>query len=184
MSASSAQDAHTAILNVASLLQNPLASGGEVEGSGSFTPRLEWHSDELSFDEPLRYTVSARSAGGEDFVLSGRVSGNVIMPCRRCLTGTEVPASSDFVFELKHRPGVTQLEILYDGDEGEDEVLVFGKPEVDLAQMMTEILAADLPLTVECHAGTECVPLTDQYVQRNDTRTSPFSSLEDLDVES
>ena len=185
MSTRSPQGDHTATLNLANLLQDPLASGGEVEASGSFMPDPAWHSDEVRFAEPLGYTVTARGVDGEDFVLSGRVSGVAIMPCRRCLNDVEVPGTSDFVFELVHRPGLTELEMLYgDEDSDEDEVLAFGRPEVDLAQFMTEIFAADLPVAVECPPGAGCVPLSEEHEQHAEAPKSPFSSLEDLDVES
>ena len=156
---------------------------GEVEASGSFVPISDWHSDEVSFKALLEYELTVRNAGGDDdFILTGQVSGTAIMPCRRCLEPVEVPSTSDFVFPLEYRPGVEGLEIT--PVEEDEELLVFGHPEVDFAQMMTEIFGADLPLTVACADETKCVPLAERYAEREKARTSPFSQLENFDVNS
>ena len=174
---------NTAILNLSSLLRHDQVTDGEVEASGSFVPISDWHSDEVSFKVPLEHELTVRNAGGDDdFILTGQVSGTAIMPCRRCLEPVEVPSTSDFVFPLEYRPGVEGLEIT--PVEEDEELLVFGHPEVDFAQMMTEIFDADLPLTVACADETKCVPLAERYAERETARTSPFSLLENFDVNS
>lgn len=172
-----------ATLNLASLLRHDLNTGGEVEGKGEFMPDPSWHSDEVRYEEPLGYELSVRSAGGEDYLVTGSATGKAIMPCRHCLEGVEVPSRSDFVYPMKYRPGRTGLEMVFDDEE--DELLVFGRPEVDFAEMITEIFSVDLPLAVECPEGVSCERLSERYAQRAATAPeSPFASLEDFDVES
>jgi uncharacterized protein len=173
----------SAVLNLASLLRHDLTTGGEVEGQGEFMPDPAWHSDEVRFERPLGYDLSVRSAGGDDFIVTGKVSGEAIMPCRHCLEGVKVPSRSDFLYPMKYRPGVKALEMVFDDEE--DEVLVFGRPEVDFAEMITEIFTVDLPLAVECPPGVSCERLSERYAERAATNQgSPFASLEDFDVDS
>ncbi|MEX2541735.1 MAG: YceD family protein [Trueperaceae bacterium] len=172
-----------ATLNLASLLRQDLSTGGEVEATGEFMPDPAWHSDEVGYKQPLRYDLSVRTAGGDDFILTGSVTGEVIMPCRHCLEGVQLPSRSDFLYPMKYRPGKKGLEMVF--DEEEDEVLVFGRPEVDFAEMITEIFSVDLPLAVECPEGVSCERLSEQYAERAvNAPASPFAALEDFDVES
>ena len=146
-------------------------------------PRPEWHSDEVSFEAPLEYHISVRSSGGDDFIVQGEVSGEAIMPCRRCLEGVTVPSRSTFLYPMKYRPAKPELEMVFDDEE--DEVLMFGRPEVDFAEMITEIFSVDLPLAVEHPEGALCEPLAERYADETAGKTpSPFASLEDFDVES
>jgi uncharacterized protein len=183
MSTRSDATRNSAVLNLASLLRHDLTTGGEVEGQGEFMPDPAWHSDEVRFERPLAFELSVRSAGGDDFIVSGRVEGEAVMPCRHCLEGVKVPSESDFLYPMKYRPGTPELEMVFDDEE--DEVLVFGRPEVDFAEMITEIFSVDLPLAVECPPGVSCERLSERYAQRAaTTKASPFASLEDFDVES
>ncbi|HEX7003779.1 MAG TPA: YceD family protein [Trueperaceae bacterium] len=174
---------HTAILNLSSLLTHDLSTGGEVEGEGEFMPSADWHSDEVSFEEPLEYSISVRSTGGDDFIVQGEVSGEAMLPCRRCLEAVRVESRSNFLYPMKYRPAKPELEMVFDDEE--DEVLMFGRPEVDFAEMITEIFTVDLPLAVEHPEGVPCEPLAERYAQEQPVSRSPspFASLEDFDVE-
>lgn len=172
-----------ALLNLASLLRRDLTTGGEVEAQGEFEPDPSWHSDEVSFDGPIEYDVQVRTAGGDDYIVQGKASGVALMPCRHCLEGVKVPSESDFIYPMQYRPGQAQLEMVYDDEE--DEMLTFGKPEVDFAEMITQIFSVDLPLAVECPEGVSCERLSERYAQTPiKTTHSPFASLEDFDVDS
>lgn len=172
-----------AVLNLSSLLTHDLSTGGEVEGRGEFMPLPEWYSDEVNFEEPLEYHIVVRSAGGDDFIVQGEVEGEAIMPCRHCLEGVQVPSKSRFLYPMKYRPAKPELEMVFDDEE--DEVLMFGRPQVDFAEMITEIFSVDLPLAVECPEGVSCERLSERYAERAAQNTpSPFASLEDFDVES
>lgn len=173
----------SATLNLASLLGQDLSTGGEVEATGEFLPDPAWHSDEISYEKPLSYDLNVRIAGGDDFILTGSVTGEAIMPCRHCLEGVRVPSRSDFLYPMKYRPGKKGLQMVFEDEE--DEVLVFGRPEVDFSEMITEIFSVDLPLAVECPEGVTCERLSEQYAERAaDHPSSPFAALEDFDVES
>lgn len=105
------------------------------------------------------------------------------MPCRRCLQPVSVPSESDFLYEMEYRPGGPGLDMVQVDDE---ELLVFGRPEVDFAEMLTEIYAVDLPLTAVCPPDRPCEDLAGQFGtdHTHEARRSPFASLEDFDPES
>jgi len=176
---------HAALLNLASLLHHDPHAGDEVAGSGEFLPAPEWHSDEIRFETPLRWYLEARNTGGDDdFILRGSVEGEALMPCRRCLEPVAVTMRSEFVFSMAYRPGSAGLTVSYPDDESE--LLVFGRPEVDFAEMLTEIFVVDLPLTVLCDRGDACLDpalyhaLASQAEQQPE---SPFAVLKDIDLD-
>jgi len=51
---------------------------------------------EAEVREPVILDVEVRSPSGETYVLSGRLSGIVIAPCRRCLRPTMIPLDVRF----------------------------------------------------------------------------------------
>lgn len=171
-----------AFLNLSSLLTHDLTTGGEVEGAGTFMPEPQWHSDEVRFEKPIEYRLSVRSSGGDEFIMEGEATGEAIIACRRCLEGVEVESRSRFLYPMKYRPAKPGLEMVF--DEEEDEVLMFGRPEVDFAEMITEIFSVDLPLAVECPEGVSCERLSERYAEPAANNKSPFAALEDFDVES
>jgi uncharacterized protein len=79
--------------------------------------------------------------------------------------------------------------------KGED-VLVFQRPDVDFGDLLLEMLAVELPLTVLCREDCKGLSLdginlneypeaAEQDTQdntENDTNESPFAVLRDLDV--
>lgn len=46
---------------------------------------------EAEIQEPLILDVEVRKPSGETYVLTGRLSGTVVEPCRRCLKPTAIP---------------------------------------------------------------------------------------------
>lgn len=61
---------------------------------GRESPVLEGFEGDLR--EPLIFEVEARNPSGSTFVVSGRLSGTVVAPCRRCLEPTETTLDVPF----------------------------------------------------------------------------------------
>ncbi len=178
-----------ATLNLASLLKTSPARGGEdeVSGEGLLQPSaaLLEHSG-ITLAGPLDWQLTVRRAGGEnDFLLDGEVSGTVVLECRRCLTEVEADVAADLLYAMAYRASVKGLKLTEDAESGE--ILLFGQPEVDFAELLTEVLAVDLPLAVLCQE--ECRGLSEAGVNLNEhpeaagdegrenEQESPFKSL-------
>src|SRR5690606_13331474 len=107
-------------------------------------------ADGLRLAGPIAWHVHVVNAGGDDdFVADGRMSASAVLECRRCLTDVAVHVEAEFVYPMAYRPSdlPLRLEELEDDDE---ELLVFGRPDVDFAPLLTELIAMELPLTALC----------------------------------
>jgi uncharacterized metal-binding protein YceD (DUF177 family) len=175
-----------ATLNLASLLKTSPARGGEdeVSGEGLLQPSaaLLEHSG-ITLAGPLDWQLTVRRAGGEnDFLLDGEVSGTVEV---------EADVAADLLYAMAYRASVKGLKLTEDAESGE--ILLFGQPEVDFAELLTEVLAVDLPLAVLCQE--ECRGLSEAGVNLNEhpeaagdearenEQESPFKSLKDIKLE-
>ena len=180
-----------ATLNLSSLISRD-PSQYEVTGEGLLEPSqalLEEYG--LRLAEPIEWELEVRSTGGDDdFVLTGWAGGTAVLECRRCLDEVEVESSSDLVYPMVYRPGTEGLVLLENNDDEED-VLVFGNPEVDFASLITQVFTIDLPLTALCRE--DCKGLAADGVNLNDhpdheapqeenEAPSPFAVLKDLEV--
>jgi uncharacterized protein len=80
-----------------------------------------------------------------------------------------------------------------DGEEGDDELLVFGSPQVDFSAFLTELVAIELPITALCRP--DCLGLSEEGVNLNEhpelapepkhvkqVDESPFAALKDIDI--
>ncbi len=181
-----------ATLNLATLLKLDPELGEEVYGEGEFIPSAELQgADGLRVVSPLSWNLTVRATGGEDYILTGSVSGSALQECRRCLVDTEKPVRSSLVYPMVYRPrkGGEVLSLLEDDD---DDTLVFTQPEVDFAPLLTQAFAIESPLTVLCKE--DCRGLSLDGVNLNDhpehaapvqperSVPSPFAALEDIDL--
>ena len=180
-----------ATLNLSSLISRD-PSQYEVSGEGLLEPSEELlELDGLRLAEPIDWELEVRSTGGDDdFVLTGSAAGVAVMECRRCLDEVEVESVSNLVYPMVYRPGTEGL-VLLENDDDEEDVLVFGKPEVDFASLITQVFAIDLPLTALCR--DDCKGLSSDGVNLNEhpeheapkeetDAPSPFAVLKDLEV--
>jgi uncharacterized protein len=180
-----------ATLNLAKLL---LHNGEEYEeeGSGLLMPSDDMlEADNLRLAEPIEWELIVRSTGGDDdYVVEGHASAVARLECRRCLSEVPTPISTDFFYPMIYKPGPPTLKLLENGDE-EDEMLVFGKPQVDFTSLITQLLAIELPLTVLCQE--DCKGLSPEGVNLNEhpeliqdapkeEKPSPFEQLKDFEV--
>ena len=171
-------------VNLSRLLRNDPHSDAEVEARGQFTPDVGLYEDDFELNSPLEYHLVISAVGDDDFLLQGTVSGHVQMACRRCLKPIEVGWESELIYSMEFAPGTDELQLRLDEDD--DEVLMFGLPEVDFAVLLTEVFTVDRPITVAHPEGDpDCEDLAVMYGQDQDTAVdggSPFASLKDLDL--
>lgn len=182
-----------ATLNLATLLKLDPELGEEVHGEGELMPSgalLE--ADGLSIAEPLHWELTVRASGGDDYILTGSIAGDVVQECRRCLTEVETRVRSTLVYPMLYRPrkGGEVLKLLEQDDE--DDVLVFSQPQVDFAPLLVQVFAIESPLTVLCKE--DCKGLSLDGVNLNDhpehaspaqperCAPSPFAALKDIDL--
>ncbi len=182
-----------AALNLSSLLHHN-ASAYEVTGEGQLMPSPELlAADGLTLAEPLDWRLTVQNTGGDDdFILTGRVAGTLIMECRRCLTEVSVTLASSLIYPMIYRAGREGLELVETEGEEED-TLLFGRPEVDFAPLLTQLFAIDAPLTALCKE--DCRGLSPEGVNLNEHpelepqpqddegKVSPFAVLKDLGLE-
>lgn len=195
----SRQDAR---LNLSSLLSSAPGTESEVEGEGRLAPSAaELEAAGLRLDGPLDWRVTVRNSGGDDdFIAQGEVSGTAILECRRCLVDVPTEVRADFLYPMAYRPAQERdLDLIENGGGATDpedplageDVLAFGRPEVDFAPLLRQVFAIDLPLTVLCEES--CRGLATDGVNLNDhpdhvvagerDEESPFAALQDLDLE-
>lgn len=188
-----------ALLNLSRLLSHAPGVDPEVRGEGSLLPTEDQlQALGLRLQGPLSWAVTVRETGGDDdYIAEGEVSGTALMECRRCLTDVPTDLAATFLYPMIYRPakdgGLALLENA-SGDpedvDGED-VLTFGKPEVDFAPLLRQVFAIDLPLTALCRE--DCRGLAVDGVNLNEHpehvsaeghggEGSPFAALEDLDL--
>ena len=180
-----------ATLNLAQLLGGDV-SAYEVEAEGLLMPSEDLlAADGLRLVEPLTWHLTVRSTGGDDdFILEGETSGVALLECRRCLDDAAAELHSNFIYPMLYRPGTEKLMLL-ENDEDEEDTLQFGKPEVDFAELITQLFAIDLPLTALCK--DDCRGLSPDGVNLNDhpehvsakaeaDTASPFAALKDFEV--
>lgn len=183
----------TAELNLASLLNHAPGADAEAVGEGLLEPAAELlEANAVRLEGPLAWHVTVRGTGGDDdFIVTGEVEGASLIECRRCLKDVATPVTATFAYPMIYRPGHEGLELIED-DEAEEDLLAFGKPSVDFAQLLLEVFSIDQPLTVLCKP--DCKGLSVDGVDLNEhpdheppeqetpEETSPFAVLKDLDL--
>lgn len=133
-------------INLARLLRE----GGTAEADGVIEGQIELGSETIPLEgnAPWRVSVTGVSGeGGQEFWMSGEIAGNAVLECRRCLTPTATPVRAHFQNLLRYQPGIEGIEVLEEDDE---EIFLFGHPELDLEPFLTEAFALEVPITVLC----------------------------------
>lgn len=190
------QSSGSATLNLSSLLQHSPGMPPEVSGEGLLVPAPELlEADGIRLAAPLKWRLMVLNAGGDDdFVLEGAVEGTAVMECRRCLTAVNTKVRTTFVYPMEYRPSDRPLTLDEEGEEGDDELLIFGAPEVDFSAFLTELVAIELPITAVCRP--DCLGLNEDGVNLNEhpelapkrqrptdeEAPSRFAALKDIDI--
>lgn len=133
-------------INLARLLRE----GGTAEADGVISGVIDLGGEPLGLEgyTPWRVSVTSVSGeGGQEFWMSGEIAGKAILECRRCLTPTATPVRAYFQNLLRYAPGVEGLEVLEQDDE---EIFLFGHPNLELEPFLIEAFALELPITVLC----------------------------------
>lgn len=184
-----------ATLNLSSLLTHGPGAPLDVQGEGLLEPDHELLDlDGLRLKGPLKWRLMAVNTGGDDdFVLEGSVSGTTLLECRRCLTDVDTEVKTSFVYPMKYSPSDLPLELDQFDEEGKEDVLVFGSPQVDFAPFLTQMLAIEQPITALCSEA--CLGLNEEGVNLNEhpelaptvkreefKPESPFEALKDIDL--
>jgi uncharacterized protein len=180
-----------AILNLSQLVLSD-ATDYEVSDKGLLMPSPSLlEADGLRLAGPLKWALVVRSTGGDDdLILEGSVAGTVLLECRRCLIDVPVEVHSELIYPMVFRPGRSGLKLL-ENEEDKEDALVFGRPEVDFSELLSQVFAIDLPLTALCKE--DCKGLSADGVNLNEhpelapskpeiSKPSPFATLKDLDV--
>ena len=184
-----------ATLNLASLLRHAPGADADIEAEGLLAPDEETlEAVGLQLDGPIAWELTVRGTGGDDdYLLDGRVSGWAVQECRRCLTAVASEVDTSFIYQMVYRPGTGPLTLIEVGEDNED-LLSFGRPEVDFAPLLTQIFAVEQPLAVLCRDDCKGLSLDGvdlnhhpDHVEPTETEapqsaSSPFASLKDLDL--
>lgn len=183
-----------ALLNVARLLSHAPGATSEVVAEGLLEPgEAELNAGGLRLQGPLQWRVTVRNTGGdEDFIAEGEVEGMALMECRRCLKDVGTPVHAQFLYPMEYDPSQAEGLALLEASGGAEDRLAFNAPEVDFAELLTQVFAIDLPLTALCRVA--CRGLSVDGVDLNEhpdhqpdeqdvTETSPFAVLKDLDID-
>ncbi|MEM6428429.1 MAG: DUF177 domain-containing protein [Deinococcota bacterium] len=187
-----------ATLNLASLLGY---QRDDLSAEGLLAPDPERLLPlDLTLVGPLTWRVRVQRVGGSDdaYLLEGKLSGTAKMPCRRCLDEVDVPINASLLYSMDYAPSSHPSEGGLSLRDGEDEdVLVIERPQIDVSELLLEVFALELPLTVLCRP--DCKGLSPEGVNLNDhpeaasvasathedepaDNASPFAVLKDLDL--
>lgn len=180
-----------AILNLVNLINHEDAV--QVIDEGLLMPSTEsLQKLSLELAEPIEWQITVSNTGGEDdFIVEGQISGTAIMECRRCLEPSEAQSKTNFVYEMEYQHGKEGLS--FSELEGVEDILIFGNPSVNFADLIVELFLMSLPLTALCKP--DCKGLNSEGINLNlhpeavddkkpeiEQKESPFASLKDFKV--
>jgi uncharacterized protein len=131
-------------------LSRLLREGGSTEARGEIRDHIALEKERIPLEGPARWKASVtriEGEGGQEFWLSGEIAGNAMLECRRCLVPTPTPVRAHFQYMLRYQPGLQHLEAV---EEDQEEILLFGHPDLDLGPLLSEAFALELPYTTLC----------------------------------
>ena len=138
---------NTPSINIARILRE----GGSAEARGELGGSIDLENQTIPLEGKALWKASIIGVGGEgegnDYWLSGEIAGNASMECRRCLTSTPTPVRAYFQHMLRYQPGLNHLDLIEEDDE---EIFLFGSPDLDLSPFLSEAFALEMPITTLC----------------------------------
>lgn len=136
------------LFNIQSInLSRLLREGCSAEAGGEIHGVIRAGEEEFHLDGPDLWKASVTAVGDGEFWLSGEIAGKVVMECARCLEPTSAAVRAYFQHMLRYEPGQDQIELI---EEGEEEVYLFGHPDLDLSSFLAEAFVSAMPFTVLC----------------------------------
>lgn len=117
---------------------------------------------------PFEVELELSELSGGEYLLRGRLGGNMTVPCARCLADSKVDASAplcvSFVPELQYRQELAEM-----GDvQGDDSSLAesdrqpYRGKEIDLRPLLGEQILVAYPMRTLCELGEACLGLCGQ----------------------
>ncbi|WP_027881820.1 YceD family protein [Meiothermus rufus] len=131
-------------------LSRLLREGGSTAAQGEILEYIPLENERILLQGPAHWKVRVARLEGEEgqaFWLSGEIAGYALLECRRCLTPTPAAVRAHFQYMLRYQPGLAHPELV---EEDEEEVLLFGHPNLELGPILSEAFALELPYTVLC----------------------------------
>ncbi|HEX2863219.1 MAG TPA: DUF177 domain-containing protein, partial [Deinococcales bacterium] len=92
---------------------------------------------------PAHWRATVTHVGADEFWMSGRVTGQAILECSRCLEPVTVDVNASLATLMRHDARANAPHVEYGDDD--QEVLVFGEPLLDLTPVLSEAFALQLP---------------------------------------
>ncbi len=136
-------------------LQKILRGGGDASNEGQTTV-LEFtvptpHGEEITV-LPLvgaaEWRAIASHVGANEYWLAGRVRATLMLECGRCLDPVEQTLEAQVESLLRFDASIkVPTRTLTEDDE---EVILFGDPNIDLTALLAEALSLEIPTTVRC----------------------------------
>ncbi len=135
-------------------LSQILRGGGDVSNAGK--------TDVLEFSVPTTHGLEtnvipllgdaewraiASHVGDNEYWLAGTIRATLRLDCGRCLDPVEYSLESRFESLLRFDASVKIPTRLVEDDE---EVIVFGDPNIDLTALFAESISLDIPTMVKC----------------------------------
>jgi len=180
----------TAVVNLGHLINkidDQVVAKGLLEPSADLLRELG-----LQLAEPINWQLNISNTGGDnEFLIEGKLKGDSIMECRRCLEPARAKVDTGFIYQLEYKTGVEGLQFA-EADDG-NEILTFGKPVLDFAGFITEMFTMSQPLTALCKASCKGLNIdgvnlnkhpeaAKQVRSQSPEKESPFASLKDFEV--
>ncbi|GIW26535.1 DUF177 domain-containing protein [Meiothermus sp.] len=131
-------------------LSRLLREGGSTDARGEILEYIALPNERIPLEGSAVWKVGVtrvEGEGGLELWLSGEIAGLALLECRRCLTPTPTPVRAHFQYMLRYQAGLSHLETI---EENEEEILLFGHPDLDLEPLLSEAFALELPYTALC----------------------------------
>ncbi|MER3479792.1 MAG: metal-binding protein [Meiothermus sp.] len=128
-------------------LSRLLREGGTAETHGEIYGAIQAGKEAFELDGLTLWKTSVTALGDGEFWLSGEIAGKVMMECARCLEPTPAAVRAYFQHIIRYQPGQPQIELI---EEDEEEIYLFGHPDLDLSPFLAEALISAMPFAVLC----------------------------------
>jgi uncharacterized protein len=129
-------------------IEDEIRVEGEVDGARFKRPE----DTELNFLTPISYELKIEKMG-EDFRVSGKIHGSLLLSCARCLDEFPHPIDTQMDIELLHKPKnfAPELELR----DQELDAYYFEGDEADIDPYVYEEVVLSIPIQTLCSDACE-----------------------------